>query len=112
MAKKIIRSDEKKSIFGLEVNGPVFFISLIFIVLSITLTLIFRQEAETAFQNIQKAVADNTDWFFILAINSILFFLIYLALGKYGKLRIGARMLNRSLKKVLGLPCFLALGWG
>lgn len=24
MAKKIIRSDEKKSKFGLEVNGPVF----------------------------------------------------------------------------------------
>ena len=77
MAKKVTRSDEKKSIFGLDVNGPVFFTSSIFIIISITLTLIFEKQAEKAFKNIQHAVAENADWFFILCIiYSFLSFLI------------------------------------
>ena len=46
MAKKITRSDERKSIFGLEVNGPVFFTSAIIIVISITLTILFEKKAQ------------------------------------------------------------------
>ena len=59
MAKKVTRSDEKKSIFGLDVNGPVFFTSTIFIIVSIALTIIFEKKAEKAFANIQHAVAEN-----------------------------------------------------
>ena len=51
MAKKIIRSDERKSIFGLDVNGPVFFTSTIIIIISITLTLIFEKQAEVYFSH-------------------------------------------------------------
>ena len=75
MAKKVTRSDEKKSIFGLDVNGPVFFTSTIFIIVSIALTIIFEKKAEKAFANIQHAVAENADWFFILTINLFLVFL-------------------------------------
>lgn len=49
MAKKIIRSDEKKSKFGLEVNGPVFFTSAITIVIIITLVLLFEEKADKFF---------------------------------------------------------------
>ena len=108
MAKKITRSDEKKSIFGLDVNGPVFFTSAIFIIISIALTLIYEKQAEKIFGDIQHAVAEKADWFFILTINLFLIFLVYLALGKY---ELADKKQNLNLKPCPGLRCSLAPGW-
>lgn len=112
MAKKVTRSDEKKTIFGLDINGPVFFTSSFFILVSITLTLIFEKEAEKTFKTIQTAVADNADWFFILAINSFLVFLIYLALSKFGKLRIGGLNAKPEFKKSSWFAMLFSAGMG
>lgn len=112
MAKKVTRSDEKKSIFGLDVNGPVFFTSSIFIIISITLTLIFEKQAEKAFKNIQHAVAENADWFFILCINLFLVFLVYLAAGKYGKLRIGGQKAKPEFKTMSWFAMLFSAGMG
>lgn len=62
MAKKIIRSDERKSVMGLDVNGPVFFTSAIIIIISIVLTLIFKKQAEGYFTSIQEYVANMGGW--------------------------------------------------
>ena len=112
MAKKVTRSDEKKSIFGLDVNGPVFFISCFFIIVSITLTLVFEKEAEKTFQSIQYAVAENADWFFILVINLFLVFIVYLALGKFGKLRIGGQNAKPEFKKSSWFAMLFSAGMG
>ncbi|MEC8883587.1 MAG: BCCT family transporter [Bacteroidota bacterium] len=112
MAKKITRSDEKKSIFGLEVNGPVFFTSAIFIIISIALTLIYEKKAEKIFADIQHAVAEKADWFFILTINLFLIFLVYLALGKYGKLRIGGQKAKPEFKTMSWFAMLFSAGMG
>ncbi len=112
MAKKITRSDEKKSIFGLEVNGPVFFTSSIFIIISIALTLIFKKQAEEIFSDIQHAVAENADWFFILTINLFLLFLIYLAAGKFGNMRIGGPKAKPEFKTLSWFAMLFSAGMG
>ena len=112
MAEKVTRSDEKKSIFGLEVNGPVFFTSSIFIIISIALTLIFKKEAESFFAELQTAVAENADWFFILAINLFLIFLIYLAAGKFGKMRIGGPNAKPEFKTISWFAMLFSAGMG
>ena len=112
MAKKVTRSDEKKSIFGLEVNGPVFFISSFFIILSIVLTLVFEKQAETVFSDIQNAVANNADWFFIMCVNIFLVFLIYLALGPFGKMRIGGLKANPEFKTLSWFAMLFSAGMG
>jgi len=112
MAEKVTRSDEKKSIFGLEVNGPVFFTSSIFIIVSIALTLIFKKEAETFFADLQTSVAENADWFFILAINLFLVFLVYLAVGKFGKMRIGGQNAKPEFKKLSWFAMLFSAGMG
>ncbi|WP_224488068.1 BCCT family transporter [Robertkochia flava] len=89
MAKKVTRSDQSKKMFGFEVNPPVFFTSTFIIILSIALTLIFREQAEVFFLKVQTSVANNADWFFILSVNIFLVFLIYLAMSKYGGMRLG-----------------------
>ena len=112
MAEKVTRSDEKKSIFGLEVNGPVFFTSVIFIILSIALTLIFKEGAESFFVDLQTKVASNADWFFILCINIFLIFLIYLAFSKFGNLRIGGPNAKTEFKTVSWFAMLFSAGMG
>lgn len=112
MAEKVTRSDEKKSIFGLEVNGPVFFTSSIFIVIIIALTLIFKKQSETFFADVQTAVAENADWFFILSINFFLIFLIYLAVGKFGNMRIGGPNAKPEFKTISWFAMLFSAGMG
>ncbi|MDR5590995.1 BCCT family transporter [Christiangramia sp. SM2212] len=112
MAEKVTRSDEKKSIFGLEVNGPVFFTSSLIIIAIIALTLIFKKEAESFFTELQTGVAENADWFFILCINLFLIFLIYLAAGKFGNMRIGGQNAKPEFKTHSWFAMLFSAGMG
>ncbi|TRO65476.1 BCCT family transporter [Christiangramia sabulilitoris] len=112
MAEKVTRSDEKKSIFGLEVNGPVFFTSVIFIIVSIALTLIFKDGAKTFFADLQNQVANKADWFFILSINIFLIFLFYLAFSKFGNLRIGGPKAKTEFKTASWFAMLFSAGMG
>jgi len=112
MAKKIIRSDEKKSIFGLDVNGPVFFTSAITIVIIITLTLMYKEGAEQYFTDIQDYVARKSGWFFVLSANVFLIFMIYLAFSKYGQLRIGGQNAKPEFKTISWFAMLFSAGMG
>ncbi|SHI80466.1 choline/glycine/proline betaine transport protein [Arenibacter nanhaiticus] len=112
MAKKIIRSDERKPIFGLEVNGPVFFTSAITIIIIITLTLMFKERAEQYFTAIQGFVSKNAGWFFILSINIFLIFMIYLAFSKFGQLRIGGQSVKPEFKTISWFAMLFSAGMG
>lgn len=112
MAKKIIRSDERKPIFGLDVNGPVFFTSTILIVISITLTLLFKDQAQEYFQQVQTFVANTTGWFFILCVNIFLIFMIYLAFSKFGELRIGGKDAKTEFKTLSWFAMLFSAGMG
>ncbi len=112
MAKKIVRSDERKSIMGLEVNGPVFFTSSIFIIVSIALTLIFKKEAQVAFTKIQTFVADSGGWFFVLCVNIFLIFVIYLAFSKFGELRLGGKDAKPEFKTLSWFAMLFSAGMG
>lgn len=112
MAKKVIRSDERKSIFGLEVNGPVFFTSSIFIIISITLTLIYEEQAQEYFSDIQDFVSNNAGWFFVLCVNVFLVFMIYLAFSKFGRLRIGGQNAKPEFKTLSWFAMLFSAGMG
>ena len=112
MAEKVTRSDEKKSIFGLEVNGPVFFTSSIFIITSIVLTLVFKDSAESFFKDLQDGVANNADWFYILAVNIFLVFLLYLAFSRFGNLRIGGQKAKPEFKTTSWFAMLFSAGMG
>lgn len=112
MAKKIIRSDERKSIFGLDINGPVFFSSAIIIILIIVLTLSFKDGAKVYFESIQNFVADKGGWFFVLMVNIFLFFMIFLAFSKYGRLRIGGQNAKPEFKTLSWFAMLFSAGMG
>ncbi|TBW29985.1 BCCT family transporter [Gramella sp. KN1008] len=112
MTKKIVRSDERKSIMGLNVNGPVFFTSSIIIIISIALTLIFKEQAEGYFSDIQAVVANNGGWFFVLCVNVFLIFMLYLALSKFGSIRIGGKDAKPEFKTLSWFAMLFSAGMG
>lgn len=85
-----VRSDTKKSL-GLEVNGPVFWPSIILLIIGITLILIFRKDAEEFFSETQAAVTSNMGWLFILSVNIFVAFCLYMAFGRFSKIRLGGK---------------------
>ena len=112
MAKKIIRSDERKSIMGLDINGPVFFTSAIFIIISITLTLIYQEQAEKYFNEVQNFISNTVGWFFVLCVNIFLIFVVYLAFSKYGYIRIGGKDARPEFKTLSWFAMLFSAGMG
>ncbi|MGY5851362.1 BCCT family transporter [Salegentibacter sp. F14] len=112
MTKKVVRSDERTSIFGLELNGPVFFTSTFIIIASIVLTLVFQEQAESYFDRIQNFVANNAGWFFILSVNVYLIFMVYLAFSKFGNLRIGGPKAKPEFKTLSWFAMLFSAGMG
>lgn len=76
---------------GMEVNGPVFWSSIVFLVVSITLVLIFREDAEAFFSATQAAVTSNMGWLFILCVNLFVAFCFFVAFSRFGKIRLGGK---------------------
>lgn len=112
MTKKVVRSDERTSIFGLELNGPVFFTSTFIIIASIVLTLVFQEQAESYFDTIQTFVANKAGWFFILSVNVYLIFMIYLAFSRFGNLRIGGPKAKPEFKTISWFAMLFSAGMG
>ncbi len=112
MAKKITRSDEKKSIFGLEVNGPVFFTSAFIIILSVALTLIFKDKAETYFNDIQSYISNSMGWLFILSVNVFVIFILFVAFSRFGKMRIGGNKAKPEFSTTAWFSMLFSAGMG
>ncbi len=80
-----LRSDKKY----FDVDGPVFWPAATLIVVFIAVTLIIGKPMEKIFSVIQDNISDYGGWFFILSVNFFLFFVLYIAFSKYGKIRLG-----------------------
>ncbi|PKQ61240.1 choline transporter [Labilibaculum filiforme] len=87
---KIIRSD-KKTFLGIKANGPVFITSLLVIFTLVCTTLIVGKPMEQWFAHTQDYVADKVGWLFILLVNGLLIYALYLGFGKFSDIRIGGK---------------------
>lgn len=112
MSQKITRSDERKSIFGLEINGPVFFSSTILIIIGIALTLYFGDSAKEFFDKTQTQVAEYGGWLFVLSVNVFLIFVLYLAFSKFGKIRLGGKNAKPEFKTLSWFSMLFSAGMG
>ena len=90
MEQKYKRSD-KRTFWGIKANGPVFMISLLVIAVLVVTTVIVGKPMEKYFTHIQTVMADNTGWVFILIVNFLLLFALFLGFSKFGKIRLGGK---------------------
>ncbi len=85
--------NEKKSKSNkyFDIHAPVFYPSAILILLFIGLTLGIGKPMEEIFNQLSSGMTSNMGWLFIFAVNFFLAFCIYLAVSKYGNIRLGGQ---------------------
>lgn len=106
MFKKLITNKQ------LVINPPVFIITIIMIVALLAVCLIFPNNIGDWFGTAQTAVTSNFGWFFILTVNIILIFAIYLAFSKYGKIRLGGEDAEPEFSKPSWFAMLFSTGMG
>jgi choline/glycine/proline betaine transport protein len=106
------RTDKKTSLFGLQVHGPVFFTSASLILLSIVLTILYRDSASELFSVIQTQVSTKTGWFFILSVNVFLVFVVYLAFSKFVRVRLGGDEAKPEFSTLAWFSMLFSAGMG
>lgn len=91
MSIKVTRKDPTSKFLGLVVNKTVFFAAIGVIIFSVGFTLIFEEQAEYYFGIAQTFVSAHGGWIYTLAVNLFIVFCLYMAFGKFGKIRLGGK---------------------
>ena len=98
--------------FGFDINPPVFLTAGGLIVLFIVLSLVFPDQAGEVFADTRVAVSDYFDWLFIIAVNVFILFMVYLAISKYGMIRLGGVDGEKEFSDVSWVAMLFSAGMG
>lgn len=90
----------------------VFGISAGLILLFIVVTLVNLDAAETTFNTIKNGVTRRFGWFMILCVQGFLLFCFYLALSRFGNIRIGGAGARPEFSSVSWFAMLFAAGMG
>ena len=72
-----------------QLNPPVFFSASIIITLLVAYTALFPSRAEVVFSQLQVSISANASWFYIATVAFILTGVTYLAVSRYGDIKLG-----------------------
>ena len=75
--------------YGFDIHPVVFPVALALIALFVAATVLLGDQATAIYTDIFNAINAYFGWFYILAINVFIVTVLYFALGKFGKIRIG-----------------------
>ncbi len=70
-------------------NPPVFYSSALLIALIVAYTVVFQSQAQALFDQVQQWIIVNASWFYILAVALILISVLFLAVSRYGDIKLG-----------------------
>ena len=74
---------------GSAILKPVFIPAAIVIVSLIALVLLFREQTEDLTAVLNKAITDGVGWWYVIAVNIFLVFVLFCAFTKIGRIRLG-----------------------
>ncbi|MBN2634746.1 MAG: BCCT family transporter [Prolixibacteraceae bacterium] len=95
-----------------DVDGPVFWPAAILIVLFIAVTLIVGQPMNKVFSTIQSSISDYGGWFFVISVNIFLFFVLFIAFSKFGKIKLGGSKAKPEFSKGAWFAMLFSAGMG
>lgn len=95
-----------------DISIPVFVPAAIITLIFVTLTIVFDQQAEKSFSSFRLFMSKNMGWLVNIAINYFLFFLVYLAFSKLGKIKIGGANAKPDFNKFSWVAMLFSAGMG
>ena len=88
-----------------RVNLPVFVSSSVLIAVLLLFALIAPNTADTVFGALQSGIIDNTGWFYVLSVATVLVVTLYLGISRFGEIRLGPD----HAQPAYSLPTWLAM---
>ncbi|MCK5921555.1 MAG: BCCT family transporter [Methylococcales bacterium] len=73
----------------LDFNPVVFLSASVLIALFVILSLVYLDEFSRSVDGLQAWIANQTGWFFVLMVNVVLGYLLFLMIGPFGSIRLG-----------------------
>jgi len=98
--------------FGFDIHPEVFTISAGIIILFIIGSLAFQDQAADLYLATREWVSATFGWLFILAANFFILFMVYLALSKYGSIRIGGVDAEKEFSDISWVAMLFSAGMG
>ncbi len=111
MGSGYTRSD-RKTLFGVKVNGPVFISSFTAVAILVVTTIIVGKPMEQWFEYAQNAVSKYVGWFFILLVNFLLIFAIFIGASKFGRIRLGGKDSKPEFSRTAWFSMLFSAGMG
>ncbi|MFT0213411.1 choline BCCT transporter BetT [Pseudomonas sp. F1_0610] len=71
------------------INPPVFYTSAFLIIALVVYVSVFPTSSKLAFSHVQSWILTNASWFYILAVALILISVVFLAISRYGDIKLG-----------------------
>lgn len=71
------------------INPPVFYTSACLIIALVLFVSVFPNPSKVAFAHVQNWIITNASWFYILAVALILISVVFLAVSRYGDIKLG-----------------------
>jgi choline/glycine/proline betaine transport protein len=96
----------------LDVNLPVFVGSSALIALFVVLSLVFLDRVQSSVDQLQTWIANQTGWLFVLVVNLILGYLLFLLVSGYGRIRIGGPDARPEFSRPAWLAMLFSAGMG
>jgi choline/glycine/proline betaine transport protein len=106
----IYRNRDGKVLFDL--NPPVFLASSFLIVFFVVFSLLFMTSVQTSVDEVQTWIANQTGWFFVLTVNVILGYLLFLLVSPFGNLRLGGTEADTDFSRGAWLAMLFSAGMG
>ncbi|ANQ48046.2 BCCT family transporter [Flammeovirga sp. MY04] len=106
-----VRSDQK-TFMGIKANATVSLTSIFIIFVLVVSTLVVGEPMEKWFKETQNAVANNVGWLFILLLNCMLFFALFLGFSKFGKIKIGGQGAEPEFSQTAWFAMLFSAGMG
>ncbi len=98
--------------FGFDVHPVVFPVALVIIVAFVAATLALGSAASEAYGAVFDFINVNFGWFYILAVNVFIGALVFFALSKYGKIRLGGVEADREFSTFAWTAMLFSAGMG
>ncbi len=93
-------------------NKVVFFVSLALILLLIVIGVAFPEAMNEKLSSFRLWTSNKFGWFFVLTVNIILIFSIYIAFSRFGKIRIGGPDARPTYSKASWFAMLFSAGMG
>jgi choline/glycine/proline betaine transport protein len=103
-------SDQGRRFF--KIHPPVFWPAAIVTLLFIAVTLAVGDPMEEIFSGVQNFISEAFGWLFVLAVNYFLFFILYLAGSKYGRIKLGGQQAVPDFSRGAWFAMLFSAGMG